>query len=336
MEPIEVSVEQYRDTAYNIGWLQGQRIDNSLIANISKLESASFDPDKAKEVFIQYAPHLLDEIEGLADALEISYKEAASLFSGYDIPKLKGMGCSSVVNQEFAVRNYDFTPEIYDHRLVFVQPKECFASVGHSLHVLGRHEGVNEKGLFLAFHFVNNDQTAKGLTASTIVRIVLDTCKSTEEAIELLKQLPHSWSYNFSIGDSLGRRAIVEITPFEVKIRSGVDTLLCTNHFQHQDMVNKNRVDHTNSHKRITHMDNKNLDNLSGKEVFEWFRNPNSGMFYKDYYGLFGTLHTFAYLFSNDIVLTTLPYGKTLIIDWKSWLEGNDVKQRSLRGNLDY
>lgn len=64
MEPIEVSVEQYRDTAYNIGWLQGKKLDSSLITNLSKLESASFKFDKAKEVFIQYAPHLLEEMKG--------------------------------------------------------------------------------------------------------------------------------------------------------------------------------------------------------------------------------------------------------------------------------
>lgn len=245
------------------------------------------------------------------------------------------MGCSSVVNQDFAVRNYDFSPEIYDHRLVLIQPKDCFASVGHSLHVLGRHEGVNEKGLSVSFHFVNNDQTAKGLTASMIIRIVLDTCKNTGEAIELLKQLPHSWSYNFSIGDREGKTAIVEISPFEFEIREGINTLMCTNHFQHQDMLDKNRNDHINSHKRITHMNNKNLDSLSGSEVFKWFKDPSSGMFYKDYNGLFGTLHTFAYLFRSNIVLTSLPYGDTFNLDWKSWVEGKDVKQRSLRGSLE-
>lgn len=33
-----VSVEQYRDTSYNIGYLQGKRLEESLIQKLSLLE----------------------------------------------------------------------------------------------------------------------------------------------------------------------------------------------------------------------------------------------------------------------------------------------------------
>ncbi|WP_430787747.1 C45 family autoproteolytic acyltransferase/hydrolase [Virgibacillus flavescens] len=335
MKSIEVSVEQYRDSAYQIGYLQGENLEKSLIENLSKLENASFNYTEAIEIFMKYAPHLLDELNGLADALDITQEKAASLFSGYDIPKIKEMGCSSVINKEFAVRNYDFTPDIYDRRLVLNQPKECYASAGYSLHVIGRHEGVNEKGLFISFHFVNNRETKQGLTASTIVRIILDSCKNTDEAIILLKQLPHTWSYNFSIADGEGHTAIAEVTPHEVNIREDPATLMCTNHFQHPSMRDKNRIDYINSHKRIAAMTNKNVNKFSGKEVYQWFKDPHGEMFYKDYNGLFGTLHTFAYLFNDKIILTSLPYGNTLEIEWKNWLEGYDLHFGKMKGRLE-
>ncbi|WP_461178344.1 C45 family autoproteolytic acyltransferase/hydolase [Virgibacillus ainsalahensis] len=331
---MEVSIEQYRDSVYRIGYLQGKKIDGYLISKLSLLENERFNIDNANKIFSEFAPHLLDEISGLADALEISIEKATSLFSGYGVPMIQGMGCSSVVNQRYAVRNYDFSPEIYDQRLVLIQPKESFASVGHSLHIIGRHEGVNEKGLFISFHFVSKEKPKEGLTASMVVRIVLDSCQRTEEAIKLLKQLPHSWSYNFSIGDSHGETAIVEISPYEIKVRESKGTLMCTNHYQHKDLINKNKEDYTDSNKRISYLEKKNFNELSGKEVFDWFKSSDSVMFYKDYNGLFGTLHTFAYIFDTDIVLTSLPNGQTLEIDWKEWIEGINIKSTLIRGSL--
>lgn len=91
------------------------------------------------------------------------------------------------------------------------QSQECFASAGNSIHVVGRLEGVNEEGLFIAFHFVNNKDTKEELMASTIVRIVLDVCKDTNSAIEVIKELPISWSYTL---DRYGEIAVVEKPPF--------------------------------------------------------------------------------------------------------------------------
>ncbi len=125
--------------------------------------------------------------------MDIPFKRAA-LFSGYGTPEIQGMGCSSIVNSKMLVRNYDFSPEVYDARLVFTQPNEGYASIGHSLHEMGRTEGVNEKGLAVALHFVNSKETQNGLTAGSIIRILLDTCKNTDEAVNMIKQLPHSWS----------------------------------------------------------------------------------------------------------------------------------------------
>ncbi|PAV31615.1 hypothetical protein CIL05_02870 [Virgibacillus profundi] len=334
MKPITVTVEQYRNTAYQTGFLQGKQLSNSLLSKLSILENKHFTMNDANKLFEHFAPHLLDEIQGLADALEISVTKAASLFSGYGIPGFEGMGCSSVVNQRYAVRNYDFSPEIYDHRLVFIQSEGSFSSVGHSLHVIGRHEGVNEKGLYAAFHFVEKERPKLGLTASTVIRIILDTCESTEDAVDLLKQLPHSWGYNFSIGDRDGNTAIVEIMSDEIRVRKSEGILLCTNHYQHHDLIDKNKNDYTNSYRRIEDLEEKGVNRLTGKEAFDWFKTPDSAMFYKDYKNLFGTLHTFAYLFDKEIILTALPYGETLEIDWKAWVDGNNIRTTRINGKI--
>src|SRR5699024_6990512 len=161
------------------------------------------DLDEMKAIYASYAPHLLRELSGIADSMDISLRKAA-LFSGFGAPGIQGMGCSSVVSYNVLVRNYDFSSEVYDARFVFVKPDERYASVGHSLHVMGRTEGVNEKGLAVALHFVHNKDTQTGLTASSVIRIILDTGKNIEAAVNVIRQLPHYCSNNYTICDDEG------------------------------------------------------------------------------------------------------------------------------------
>ncbi|MFD1019634.1 C45 family autoproteolytic acyltransferase/hydolase [Thalassobacillus hwangdonensis] len=328
MEPLQVTIEQYRGRAYQLGYQQGRELDPQLPEKISILENENFSINNMIETFEAYAPHLIDELKGLADGLNWTFEKTASRFSGYDLPKISGMGCSSMVNEAFAVRNYDFSPDLYDKRLVLIQPQECLASIGYSLHVIGRHEGVNEKGLFIALHFVGNENPKPGLAASTVVRIVLDTCTTTEEAIALLQKLPHAWSYNYSLADAYGSTAVVEASTEKVTTRNKPNTLSCTNHFQHI----RKETDATYSHARFESMESTGPKDFSS--AFEWFKDPASPLFFHAYHQLFGTLHTFAYDFEKGIVLTALPYGDTLKVDWSAWVDGKPLPHKLLTGKL--
>src|SRR5690625_1915234 len=192
MTPFEISIEQYRGTSYGIGYRQGQQINKSLTDMYSEIiNEDDIDIAEFRNIYTLHAPHRLEEWHRIADAVDIPFRKAA-LFSGYVAPEIQGVGCSSIVSHRMLVRNYDFSPEVDDARLVFVQPDEGYASVGHSLHVMGRTEGVNEKGLAVALHFVNHKDTQNGLTAASVIRILLDTCENTDQAVKMIKQLPHS------------------------------------------------------------------------------------------------------------------------------------------------
>ncbi|HLR67189.1 MAG TPA: C45 family peptidase [Virgibacillus sp.] len=337
MRDFEISIEQYRGIAYDIGYQQGQQIDRSLIGLYSNIiNEKEIDIDELINLYSLHAPHLLDELKGIADSIDIPLSKAV-LFSGYGAPEIKGMGCSSIVNSNILIRNYDFSPEVYDARLVFIQPDESYASVGHSLHVTGRTEGVNEKGLAIALHFVNSQDTQNGFTAAAVIRIILDTCKSTEEAIKMIKQLPHSWSYNFSIGDSNGNTVVVEQSPFNIKVRESKDILYCTNHFQRDDMQTLNRDNLEGTQERLSYLNQSELENNNNlHDIFKLFRNESTPLYNDQYIEFFGTLHTFAYLFDEGKVLTAIPNGKVLEIDLKEWVNGKDLNQNELKGRLNY
>lgn len=335
MTPFKISIEQYRGTSYDIGYRQGQQINKSLTDMYSEIiNEDDIDIAELKNIYSLHAPHLLEELYGIADAMDIPFRKAA-LFSGYGAPEIQGMGCSSIVSHRMLVRNYDFSPVVYDARLVFVQPDEGYASVGHSLHVMGRAEGVNEKGLAVALHFVNHKDTQNGLTGASVIRILLDTCENTDQAVNMIKQLPHSWSYNFSIGDAEGNTVVVEESPFEIKVRTDTNLLLCTNHFQKREMGRLNRESSESSQERLNYLSQGSLAKMNGSEVFNMFRTATP-LYNEAYDEFFGTLHTFAYLFEENKVLTAIPNGKVLEIDFHDWVQGKNITQHELNGYLHY
>ncbi|TMU87274.1 peptidase C45 [Bacillus sp. BHET2] len=334
MPNFEVDILQIRGNSFHIGLKTGEMIRNTSILQIMEsITKPEIDIQNMKSIYSMYSPHLLEELEGLAQGLGISSERAAALFSGYDVPKTEAMGCSSLLTNEYYVRNYDFTPDLYDGIFSLVQPAGAFASAGYNLQILGRHDGVNEHGLVAGLHFVSNEGYAKGISPWAALRMVLDTCSSLEEASGLLKELPHSACYNFSLGDQKGRMAEVEVSLDKVIVRYGESFLSCVNHFQTDQLKSKNRPAIQGSLQR-----NKNILELKGKghshhEMFNYFKNTHSPLFFTDYTNLFGTLHTFAYSYQHSKILTTIARSNDVLnINFKDWVKGEDIPQKSLIG----
>lgn len=332
MERFCVGVKQFRGTPYEIGREQAEHLTSINWERFSELTGEDFLMDDMVKDYQEHAPHLLAELKGLAGGLGKSLEEVSSRFSGHQIKGLPAMGCSSMVTEDFAVRNYDFSPIFYDHQLVLSQPRGYYASVGSSLHLIGRHEGVNEKGLFIALHFVSQAKTSVGLSGSAIVRIVLDMCSTTDEAVAKLKTLPHSWGYNYSVGDEKGHHVVVEASPEEVAVRKGEKQSSCTNHFvleSHQWFNRPHAFGSKNRHQAITEWEG------TFEETFHWFSDQASVLFSTQYKEFFGTLHTFGYDFHNKLVKTVLPEGRALTVDWQKWIDGENLEMRKLVGSLD-
>src|SRR5699024_5069256 len=62
-----------------LGWERWEEENTKYYGN----KGYSFNETNANSVLKNYAPHIIDEIEGLANALSIEYHKALKLFSGY-------------------------------------------------------------------------------------------------------------------------------------------------------------------------------------------------------------------------------------------------------------
>lgn len=192
---------------------------------------------EARKQIEKVSPSLLNEIEGLAAGMNIHVDTAMQLFGGYNI-QMPSMGCTTLANDSLYVRNYDFSDALYDARLVLLNPDNSYASIGFSQQITGRLDGMNEKGLVIGLHLVNEKVSQKGFLATTICRMVLEQCADIYEAISLIKQVPHQYCVNFSIMDREGNNAVVEVSP-EQQIVYKRTPLICTNHFESKQLSEK-------------------------------------------------------------------------------------------------
>ncbi|MFO1446119.1 linear amide C-N hydrolase [Bacillus sp. Bva_UNVM-123] len=295
-EELVVKLVDLKGSHYQFGLKQSKEILSSALSKqmdfLNELTIAS-NSQIAQQVLQEVSPNILQELEGLAFGLNMPLHKIIQLFSGYDI-MFPEMGCTALVHDGYYVRNYDFSPDMYDARLVFSNPLDGYASVGFSQSVLGRLDGMNEKGLVVGLHFVHNEHRGEGFIAPAIVRMVLEQCENIEEAIEFMTKLPHGYCYNYSLTDRSGKGIVVEATPRKQVIHSDYPQV-CTNHFEAKELVEKNRAFIEGSMKRKEYVNSLLLENLSALSAYHHFNNGESPVFFKHYKEYFGTLHTVLY-----------------------------------------
>ena len=233
-KPFRVSVVQCRGSAYEVGRAQAR-----LFATTPKgrafLRSKTtrfpwwFNLQTEQRMFAKFAPALWEEVTGLADELGISLERSAFWFGNEGMRPPIG-ACSAVMTADVYGRNYDFRPRYYGAQFTLLQASGSYASIGSNHLLTGRLDGMNEHGLMIGLHRIKKRPRFPGLSADLIVRMILDQCATTAEAVAKLRQLPHAMQYNYSLLDAGGVAAVVEASPGAVAVRTGA-WLACTNHF---------------------------------------------------------------------------------------------------------
>jgi predicted choloylglycine hydrolase len=337
MSDFNVKILQTRGSSFDIGLKIGKFFkDTPMIKSLETITKPEIDYISMKSIFSALSPHLLEELEGISEGVGVPFNKAAALFSGYDLPRVAAMGCSALMTNEYYVRNYDFSPFLYDGLFSLIQPYNANASAGYNLQGIGRHDGVNEHGLAVGLHFVSNLDHTKGLSAWTSIRMILDSCSSVNEAISMLQELPHSACYNFSMGDKKGGLAVVETSPKGVISREQSGLLTCTNHFQQEDHMHKNRQAIEGSIGRNQYLQGIQAAELTQAQLVYKFSAKDSPLFFRDYNNLFGTLHTFSYSFNEGKIVTTVAQSEQFLeIVFQDWVDGNDITEEQMDGLIE-
>ncbi len=257
--PVDDQVFDLAGTHYDLGRAQGARTERfGVPAWWPAPPPLAFARECACQIAEVHAP-LLDELRGYADAQGLAFDDVlrgvcrqsmrvravpASRQEPLTYPE---GGCSSfaVVGADGHVRagrNYDFHPVQLVRQRVRLRPTLGHATLGMRGSVPGgRYDGVNDAGLFICLHVALSDEPAQprpGVPFHLLPRLVLETCASTAQAIDLLTRVRHLHPFNYLIADPAGALAVVEAHPDAVRVvQSNSDFVAATNHYRHPDLA---------------------------------------------------------------------------------------------------
>ncbi len=199
---------------------------------------------ECKRAFREFMPELLPLYETLCESLDAG--DAAARFLGLYRPTPFMTGCSQAVwigspsnpdaaersgsdpEREIAlVRNYDYAPDLFEG-INLLSAWTGPRIIGMTDCFWGLLDGMNEHGLAVALAFGGRKAVGDGFAIPLILRYVLETCRTTEQAVDVLERVPSHMAYNVLVVDRRASHATVQLAPDrDVQV---LDARACANH----------------------------------------------------------------------------------------------------------
>jgi predicted choloylglycine hydrolase len=218
---------------------------------------------------------------------------AARMLSMWRLPAF-AVGCSQMVltgERPAVVRNYDYDQDLFEAVIASTDYSGRRNVLGTSDMLWGLLDGMNEDGLAVSLTFGGRPDVGEGFGIPLVLRYVLETCTTVEEAVGALERIPVSQSYNVAVVDRSGAHATVFVAPGQPAEVSDVHAT--TNH--RLDRVE--RPDHAarfNSVERLARLEElRTAHPTSGQVAAAMLAPPLRNDRYDDG---FGTLYTVEYL----------------------------------------
>lgn len=165
-----------------------------------------------RSVLELYMPELLPAYNSVCRLADDD--DLASRFLSMWCPPPYLAGCSQLAwtrGNPTLIRNYDFDPRYFDQRMRFTE--YCRPVIGIQDSGWGLLDGMNADGLAAALAFGGRKVSGSGFGIPLVIRYVLETCSTVEEACAALTRIPSHMSYSVTLVDKSGRSAAVFMNP---------------------------------------------------------------------------------------------------------------------------
>ena len=171
----------------------------------------------------QHFPAILEEIEGIALAQNCAPELLqAVLFSMYALPPELHCSCFALSRegQVLLGRNSDFylALEAENKAVEYCLSGGVPPILGHTTAFVELEDGVNAHGLAAGLTAVYPTVPRPGLNAGLLLRLLLETCRSVENAVTLVRSLPLASAQTLTLADASGRVALVECCPERTEV----------------------------------------------------------------------------------------------------------------------
>ena len=156
---------------------------------------------------------------------------AARMLSMWRLPAF-AVNCSQAVvpgERPVVVRNYDYDPALFEAVIASTDYSGERPVLGTSDMLWGLLDGMNGDGLAVSLTYGGRGVSGEGFAIPIVIRYLLETCTTVEEAIAALRRIPVSQSYNLALADTAGDHATVFVAPGSAAVVSRLQ--VTTNHF---------------------------------------------------------------------------------------------------------
>jgi len=151
-------------------------------------------------------------------------------------------------------RNYDFPNVLQPFQIVREEiPDHGYKNLNFTQYpLIGSHMGLNEKGLVIGYNYGRSwkkeplDFRLKGVPGTFIVQEILETCATTQQAIDFVTKFAcRSNGCHYGLMDASGDTCVIETTSTRHAIRRPKDGILAhTNHYQTEELKDANLPDY--------------------------------------------------------------------------------------------
>ena len=161
----------------------------------------------------RYMPEILPLYEILA--AKAGGRDEPARFLSYWCPPRYLTGCSQAIwpgDEPLLVRNYDYAADAFD-AVILATGWQGHRVVGTSDGLFGLVDGMNDAGLVVSLTFGGRQAVGEGFGVPLILRYILQTCDTAEEAGRVLARVPSHMSYNVTVLDRDRRYLTAYLAP---------------------------------------------------------------------------------------------------------------------------
>ncbi|MGZ8632110.1 MAG: C45 family autoproteolytic acyltransferase/hydrolase [Actinomycetota bacterium] len=159
------------------------------------------------EALRAHMPELVPAYEAMVREVGADDTVATRMFTMWKPPG-SAIACSQAVLQEGErgprlVRNYDYPAELMDAVIL----KSAFTErrvIGVTDAVWGLCDGMNDRGLAVSLTFGGRASMGEGFGVPIVIRYLLETCDTVEDAHAVLARVPIAHTHNLTIVDATG------------------------------------------------------------------------------------------------------------------------------------
>lgn len=294
------------------------------------------EAEKKCDLFNSYDSGLGDEVRGLAAGLQVPVNRLHRLLYGGFGEKqpcaCSVMGIKGGLTENghaYIGQSYEFGYED-EYTYIAMQTPGNYSHMGFVFYQVGRFDGMNEKGLCIGITCLDFTTPSvgqkEGFTFSFLVRILLDTCATTKEAVDKLNTLPICTNANLIIGDRTGDIVVAEILTADGKsdiaIRKAKPYVYGFNHFlaeEHKKLFPQKRnfsyFRELCLSKRLSNRDKDDASKLNVNDIKKILRTKlPEGLCCHAYREYFGTLRSMFYDLTDSSVY--IAFGSPQNVDF--------------------